>query len=143
MSSPDNALQKGVYDRLVGYSPLTTALGGPKVYDHVPQGTDAPYVVIGDDTALDWDTKDKAGWEFTLTVHCWDFAASGRKSVKALLGFIYDALHQQEDTITVAGFALVQIRREFQTSFQETAVEGDSDSYYHGVARYRAVVQDI
>ena len=43
------------------------------INDHVPQGQDAPYVVIGDDTATDWDTKSKAGWEFTVTIHAWDF----------------------------------------------------------------------
>src|SRR4051812_27062870 len=101
MSSPDNALQAGIYNRLTGYSALTTALGGSKVYDHVPQGTAAPYVVIGDDTATDWDTKSKAGWELTVTVHVWDFQKAGRKSVKAILSAIHDALHQQEANITV------------------------------------------
>lgn len=145
MSSPDNALQAGIYARLTGYSALTTALGTDsqgrqKVYDHVPQEETAPYVVIGDDTATDSDTKSKAGWEFTVTIHCWDFQKAGRKSVKTLLSHIHDALHQQEANITVSGFTLVQIRREFQQTFQETAIEGENDHYYHGVARYRAVV---
>lgn len=140
MSSPDNAFQKGIYDRLAGYAPLTTALGGTKVYDHVPQGTAAPYVLIGDDTATDWDTKSKNGWEFTVTLHCWDFEKAGRKSVKNLLSLIHDALHQQEANITVSGFTLVQIRRDNQLTTQESNVAGEGDHYYHGVARYRAVV---
>ncbi|MCE9566368.1 MAG: DUF3168 domain-containing protein [Planctomycetes bacterium] len=140
MSSPDNALQAGIYSRLTGYSALTTALGGSKVYDFVPENATPPYVVIGDDTAIDWDTKSKYGWEFTITIHVWDFEKAGRKSVKTLLSHIFDALHQQEASITVSGFTLVQIRREFQTTFQDASEEGQNDRFYHGVARYRAVV---
>jgi hypothetical protein len=140
VASPDNALQVGIYTRLTGYSALTTALGGQRVYDHVPQGQAAPYVVIGDDTLTDDDTKSKAGWECTVTLHVWDYQKAGRKSVKALLSHIHDALHQQEANITVTGFSLVQIRREFQQTFQEPGIEGENDHYYHGVARYRAVI---
>lgn len=142
MASPDNALQAGIYQRLINYSALTTALGGQRVYDFVHEGVDPPYVVIGDDTALDWDTKDRPGWEFTLTLHAWDYEKAGRKSVKALLGLISDALHQQEASVTVAGFSLIQIRREFQQTFQESGAEGQGDRYWHGVARYRATVQE-
>lgn len=141
MSSPNNALQAAIYTRLTGYSALTTALGGSKVYDHIPQGADAPYVVIGEDTLSDWDTKSTAGWECTVTIHAWDFEKAGRKSVKAILGHVYDALHQQEANIAVTGFTLIQIRWENESTFQETAVEGANDHYYHGVQRYRAVVQ--
>ena len=141
MASPDNALQAGIYARLIDDSALTAALGGQKVYDFVPEGTQPPYVLIGDDTALDWDTKDRPGWEFTLTLHAWDYEKAGRKSVKALLGLIFDALHQREADVTVTGFSLIQIRREFQTTFQEAGAEGQSDRYWHGVARYRATVQ--
>jgi hypothetical protein len=140
VSSPDNALQAGIYTRLTGFATLT-ALVSTRVYDFVPESAAAPYVVIGDDTATDWDTKDTQGWEFTVTIHCWDFEKAGRKSVKTILSAIHDALHQQESNITVSGFNLVQIRREFQQTFQETAVEGQNDRYWHGVARYRAIVQ--
>lgn len=141
MASPGNALQTGIFARLTGYSALVTALGGGKVYDHVPQGIAAPYVVIGADTMIDASSKSNNKWEATVTIHAWDFEKAGRKSVKALLGHIYDALHQQEGSITVTGFTLVQIRFEFEETFQESAVEGDPDRYYHGVQRYRAFVQ--
>lgn len=135
MASPGNALQKAIYER------LDAQLSVP-VYDHVPQGQAAPYVVIGADTLTDWSTKTQAGWEFTVTIHAWDFEKAGRKSVKTVLSDAYDALHQQEANVTVTGFQLVQIRFEFEETFQETAVEGPADRYYHGVQRYRAVVQE-
>lgn len=140
MSSPDNALQTGLYTRLTGYTALTNALGGSFVFDHVPQGQDGSYVCIGEDTLSDWDTKSKHGWECTVTIHVWSLLAAGRKTVKTLMGHVSDALHQQEANITVSGFTLVQIRREFQQTFQEAAIEGQNDQYYHGVLRFRAVV---
>jgi hypothetical protein len=140
VASPDNALQAGIYTRLNNFAALTAVIGSNQVYDFVPESAQPPYVVIGDDTATDWDTKSKHGWEFTVTLHCWSFETAGRKQVKTILSHVHDALHQQEANITVSGFTLVQIRREFQQTFQETAAEGQSDRYWHGVARYRAVV---
>lgn len=142
MASPRNALQAGIYTRLTGYSALTTALGGSEVYDFVPEDATPPYVVIGNNTAIDWDTKTQRGWECTVTLHAWSFEAAGQKVVNTLLGHIEDALHQQEANITVTGFSLVQIRSEYTETFQETAIDGQSDRYWHGVIRLRAVVQE-
>lgn len=138
MSHPGNALQAGIYTRLTGYSALTTALGGSKVYDHIPQHTAAPYVVIGQDTLVEADTKTTNGWDCTVTIHVWDFEKAGRKSIKTLMGHLFDALHKQESNITVTGFTLVYIHREFEETYQETAEEGAADHYYHGVMRFRA-----
>ncbi len=146
MSHPGNALQKAVYDRLRGYASLTSvlgtdSLGGQKVYDHAPQGEAAPFVLIGDDTETDASDKTANRWEFTVNIHAWSHVAAGRKQVKAILGHVYDALHQQESNLTVTGFTLVNLRYEFATSFQDTTPEGKSDTYYHGVMRFRAVVE--
>jgi len=142
MASPLNAIQAGIYTRLTGYTALTTVLGGSKVYDHVPQGTAAPYVVIGEDTAVEFDTKTSNGWETTLTIHCWDFEAAGRKSVKTIMGHIYDALHKNEANITATGFSVVYCYCEYQESFQDTTVEGALDHYYHGVLRFRVYITE-
>src|SRR3569833_3687152 len=96
MSLRGNALQAGIYGRLAGYSALTTALSGAFIYDHVPQASAAPYVLIGEDTLIGDDTKTANGWDGTLTIHVWDFEKAGRKSIKALMGYIYGALHRQE-----------------------------------------------
>lgn len=139
---PLNALQVGIYNRLTGYAPLTSALGGAKIYDHVPQGADAPYVVIGDDTTIDSDTKTSNGWGITLTIHCWDFEVAGRKSVKTIMGHIYDALHNSEANITVSGFTLVYLQQEYSENFQDITIEGANDHYYHGVQRFRALITE-
>lgn len=138
MTSPNNALQTAIYTRLAGYSALT-ALVGNRIYDFVPQSATPPYVVLGDDTAIDWSTKTSNGWEATLTLHCWDFEKAGRKSVKAILSALYDALHRHD--LSVSGFALIDLQYDFEQTFQETAVEGQADHYYHGVIRFRAWIQ--
>jgi hypothetical protein len=140
MTAPANALQAAIYARLTGYAPLTS-ITGLHVYDYVPDTAQPPYVVIGDDTAVDWSTMTTDGWDATLTIHCWDFEKAGRKSVKSILSAVYDALHRQEASIPVAGFTLVLIRSEFEQTFQDTGVVGPGDRYYHGVARYRALIQ--
>ena len=142
MSGVFNAFQEGLYNRLISYAPLTALLGGTKVYDHVPQGTDAPYVVIGEDTSIDFDTKTNNGWELTLTIHCWDFVKKGRKSVKNLMASIYEALHEKETSVSVAGYKLVLIRNEYAESFQDTTIDGGADDYYHGVLRFRAIITE-
>ena len=141
MPSPDNALQAAVYARLTGYAPLTTALGGKLVFDFVPPGTPGPYVVIGDDTLGDLSTKTESGWDCTLTLHAWDFEKAGRKSVKALLSHLYDALHRQETQVPVTGYHLAEVAFDgFQTTLRDPAPEGEGGGFYHGLARYRALL---
>lgn len=141
MTHPANAIQAGVYTRLTGYSALATALGGTKIYDHVPQGTSAPYVLIGEDTLNDGGNKTHNGWECTITIHSWDYEKAGRKSVKAIMGHIYDALHRQESNLTITGFSLVYIECEFEQVLPEQA-DGATDHYYHGVQRFRALITE-
>lgn len=140
MSSPDNALQAGIFSRLSSYSGLTSIIGGNHVYDFVPETAEPPYVVIGDDTLTEWDTKSRNGWDATVTIHAWSYETAGRKQVKSILSAIHDALHRQEPAVTVSGFTLVELRRDFQQTFQETAVEGQSDRYWHGLIRFRALI---
>lgn len=140
MGTPSNPLQAGIYTRLTTYAPLT-ALVGTSVFDLVPDDQQPPFVVIGDDTAIDWSTKTNNGWDTTVTIHCWDFEKGGRKSVKAIMSAIYDALHDQNASITVTGFSLVMIRSEFETTIQETSAQGQGNQFYHGVQRFRALIQ--
>ena len=140
MGTPSNAIQAAIYTRLTTYAPLT-ALVGTRIYDFILPTATPPYVRIGDNTETDWSTKTADGWEFTLTIHCWDFEKAGRKSVKAVMSAIYDALNRQEANVAVAGFTLVEIKSEFAETFQETSETGQADHFYHGVQRFRALVE--
>jgi hypothetical protein len=140
MGTPNNAFQAAIYTRLTTFTALTNLIG-TNVFNFVPENAQPPFVVIGDDTAIDWSTKDRNGWDLTVTIHCWDFEKTGNKSVNAIIGAIYDALHRQEANITVAGFNLIMIQSDFETTLRDPTVQGQGDRFYHGIARYRALIQ--
>ena len=104
------------------------------VFDDVPENTAYPYVVIGEETATNIDTKDKDAHEHTLTIHVWS-QYRGRKEIKNIMSSVYTTLHNA--SITVSGASLVNIRHEFEN----TLTESDGITR-HGVMRFRAVVFD-
>lgn len=136
MSLAVNEFQRALYARLASQLPAST-----KVYDFVPQDAAFPYVVIGQMTSLADDTKTEEGQQLTCTLHAWNAPNSGRKATNAVMQAIYAALHRQEETLTLTGFTLTELVCEFTETFQETAIEGASDRYYHGVMRFRAIVE--
>jgi hypothetical protein len=88
-----------------------------------------PYVVIGDDTLIDFDTDGKTGFEVTVTIHSWsDYR--GRAQVKGLLGEIYLLLHRKD--YVIIGYTLVGSDCEFE----ETILESDGVTR-HGIQRFR------
>jgi len=129
--SAELAVQQAVYAR------LNSQLSVP-VYDHVPQPADSgddsmfPYVAIGDDTGIEWDTDTSDGWEITLTIHSWS-RTRGRLEVKTLQGEIWDALHRHD--LAVQGYRTVFCYSEFS----ETFLEADGLTR-HGVQRFRIVI---
>jgi hypothetical protein len=126
-------LQKAIYAALNGY---VTGLSGASVsvYDDVPEGTSYPYVVIGEETAINAGTKNLDGVEHTLTLHVWS-GYRGRREIKEIMQSIYSLLH--DTAITVTGASLVMIRQEFATTLEEA--DGITR---HGVMRFRVVMFD-
>lgn len=82
--SPLSPLQTAIYTRLD--ENITQS-----VYDHVPQGAAFPYVVIGEDTATDWSTKQKHGELVSATIHIWS-QYRGMSEVKSIASAIQSAL---------------------------------------------------
>jgi len=140
MSTPSNPIQAAIFARLSGFDGLADLIGDGQVFDFVPDDTEPPYVLIGDDTSVDDSTKTEGGWDMTLTVHAWDFEKAGRKSVKAILSAIYDALHRREGAFSLDGFTVDFIACEFEQTFRDASEEGQNDRFYHGVQRYRVLI---
>jgi hypothetical protein len=84
--------------------------------------------VIGDDTAVPFDTKTSTGFEFSVVLHTWS-QKRGKKEIKEMQGAIYDLLHLS--TIAVAGYDTVMCEFEFEESFLE-----DDGVTRHGVQRF-------
>jgi len=126
-------LQQAVFSALNGN---VTGLNGSNitVYDDVPEDVVYPYVIIGEETALNFGSKTLDGVEHTLTIHVWS-QYRGRREVKEIMQSVYEILHEAD--INVSGASLVNIRQEFST----TLAENDNITR-HGVMRFRAVVFD-
>jgi hypothetical protein len=129
------ALQQAIFTALDGAT-INDADGNAitGVFDDVPENTAYPYIVIGEETATNIDTKDKDAHEHTLTIHVWS-QYRGRKEIKNIMRSVYTTLHNA--SITVSGASLVNIRHEFEN----TLTEADGITR-HGVMRFRAVVFD-
>lgn len=118
-------IQKAVFTKL---SELSTP-----IYDHVPQGTKAPYINIGEDTSIEWDTDTELGSESTITIHVWS-TKPGRSECKQLMQEVYDSLHRQ--MLYSNGIIYVNCVWEFAESFL------DPDGVTrHGVMRFRIITQ--
>lgn len=124
------ALQQAVYTRLTGYGDLTALIDA--VYDHVPQNPTFPYVQIGDETAVPFDTHDSIGSEATITIHSWS-RYRGKKETKQIQREIYNALHRH--ALSVSGVTTVDCQWEFADSFID-----DDGLTRHGVQRFRVIL---
>ena len=129
------ALQQTIFTALDGAT-INDADGNAitGIFDDVSENTAYPYVVIGEETATNIDTKDKDAHEHTLTIHVWS-QYRGRKEIKNIMSSVYTTLHNA--SITVSGASLVNIRHEFEN----TLTEADGITR-HGVMRFRVVVFD-
>ena len=130
--SHEIAVQKAIYQRLTESSDI------PDVYDNVPQKDGRitaswPFVVVGEDTSIAWDTDDSVGAEATVTVHTWT-RYGGRAAAKLLMGRIYDLLHRAE--MTLDGYSSVTIDFEYS----EVLEDGDQVTF-HGVQRFRILLE--
>lgn len=121
------------------YSTLDTALSVP-VYSNgaVPDNVFGRYVVVGDDTHIEWDTDGTTGFESTITIHSWDNDSStlGLTAIKLLMAQIYSALHRAE--LTVSGYNFTGCDYEFS----ETIVESDNITR-HGIQRFRVMITAV
>jgi hypothetical protein len=127
------ALQQAIYTRLTGYSALMAI--AKAIYDDVPQDvadTDFPYVEIGEDTTIPFNTHSGVGGEHTITIHTWS-RYRGKSETKRMQEQIYAALNRY--ALSVSGGTMVNCEQEFSTSFM------DADGITrHGVQRMRILL---
>ena len=120
---PSYKLQEAVFNKLQGLS--------APVYDHVPQKSAYPYIVIGEDTISEWDTDDKTGFDATVTIHVWS-RYRGKKEAKLIQSEIYAAMNRQN--LDIADYGTAGVTFQYQDVFM------DSDGLtYHGVCRYQVL----
>lgn len=95
-------LQKAIYNKLTGDATLMSLIDG--VYADVEQSLDSgsdvpfPYVTIGSDNLLPWDSKTFLGTESLCQIDVWS-RSNNFLEAKSIGSAITNALHQQPLTI--------------------------------------------
>lgn len=115
---------------------IKTALAGVcsgRVYGEVPHNPTYPYAVL---TAQQdpFDAADLDGMMHTVRVQI--FSRGNPGSALAQRKAVYDALHKQEDSITVTGHTLVQILFTLSDEFLE-----DDGKTRQAIIEFSALVQ--
>ncbi len=130
MSIGQFPLQQAIFSAL-NVSAVTSNLSCG-VFDDVPQSASYPYIVLGEETAVDFSVKDIQGGDFTVNIHVWS-QYKGSKETKQIMDKIHDLLHNIN--LTVTGFNLINLRFEFSDIMR------DPDGITrHGVMRFRAII---
>lgn len=138
MADFDQAIYDAVYDALEADSVLMGII--KSIYDNVPQpddsGDDAdfPYIVLGDNLALEWDTDDSSGKDVSITVNSWS-RQRGRQETRQIQDAIYNVLHRAD--LVVSGFNFVTM--EFVNSSTARSADGKT---YQGISEFRMLIND-
>jgi hypothetical protein len=127
------ALRAAIHDALVADSPLTSLLGGPKVYDEPPSAVVFPYVTLGEARLSDWSTGTERGEEHQLTLHAWS-RQGGHKEAHLVTGALLQALH--DAPLALSDHRLINLR--FSTADVRREADGRT---YHALVRFRAVTE--
>lgn len=131
-------IQGAIYQRLIGYAPLTALVTA--IYDDVPEDKVYPYVVIGDDTAVPFDTDTSLGTEATITLHVWS-RYPGMSETKRIQGALYEALARYP--LAVSGAEVLDVIPDYQAVMRETGGRADDQETRHGVSRFRLLLSDF
>lgn len=129
----ETAAQQIVYDALNGNISCPVYDDAPFLPEGQPR-SGFPYAMIGDDTAVAWDTDDTLGKDLTLTIHIWS-RAPGRRETKIIMGEVYEILHR--GNLSKAGYNVVDCLCEFT----ESLVDPDGETR-HGIMRFRLTMQE-
>ena len=128
-------LQTAIVATLQNDAALTRLLGGPKVFDRVPERVSFPYLTLGRTAVVDWSTGTEDGAEHVLTLHVWARGGS-KQATYEIMDEVSRRLH--DATLPLEQHRLVNLRLQFAEARQEP----DSPTY-HGILRFRAVTEPI
>lgn len=133
------SVQQAVFQKISAQADIVA--GSIPVYDDVPQVNDAgdpvnfPYVVVGDDSLINWDTDTELGCEIEITIHTWS-RYDGKKQLKLLQGYVYDALHRAD--FTISGYHVTLCVFTDSDSF----VDADGKSR-HGIQKFNLLIEKV
>jgi dsDNA-binding SOS-regulon protein len=134
MTAPAAALHKALFQALDADGSLSAALGGAKLFDHVPENIPFPYVTFGRTSVYDWVTGRENDAEQLFTLHFWS-KSEARKDMLDVMDMVSARL--QDAALALDEHHRVNLRLEF------TEGRYDEDlSACHGLLRFRAVTEE-
>ena len=134
-SSPMEDLHKTVFKTLHQNGNLVTLLGGPNIFDRLPDRKKPPYIVVGDIATTDWSTATEAGEALSFTIHTWSRKADRQQSY-TMVELIKTALNG--DVVNLTDHNLVNLRCVFSEIARDV-----SNGFLHGLIRFRAVTEPL
>lgn len=133
-------VQQALYAAWSADATLMSMIDG--VFDDVPDGALAKYIVIGDGTETPFRTFGKNGHEDAVTVHVWtrdDAGSAGYKTALAIIERMTAVIEGQ--ALAVGGHSTVMANYEgcetLRSRDQATGV-----TWRHVPTRYRIIIQD-
>lgn len=127
------ALRAAIHLALTNDSGVTSALGGPRIYDEPPRGATFPYVTLGDARILDASGDNAPTQEHQVTLHAWS-QQGGHKEAHVIAGALLQAL--DDAPLAPSGHRLVNLR------FTLADIRREADGRtYHALVRFRAITE--
>ena len=114
MSGFETSIQKAIVAKLKASTALMAIVTG--VYDSVPQGSNYPFIIVGDDRHEDRSTDDGIRREVRILIHVWS-RFRGREQVKQIQYLIELALNRQK--LSISGYEFVGMHFVNSDSFLE------------------------
>lgn len=127
-------LQSAIYSTLNDDSTLDGIIGNNKIFDHVPQDTDYPYVRIGNISVANMGTKTLDGNEYSIDIDVWS-RYRGKKEISDAMERIYDLLHEATYSVSGANMVVSQVR-------STTTLRENDGLTAHGVIFLSVIVYD-
>lgn len=107
MGSPVTILRRAIRAALLGDGALAAMLGGAKVFDEAPPGTQPPYIVFADTQWRDWSATLSRGAEQIFVLTVWSTQRGTREAhdIAARVVALLD-----EAPLPLAGATLIDLR---------------------------------
>jgi hypothetical protein len=128
----EGPLQKAMYDLMTSDNDLL-AICGDRIHDDVPQNQIFPYVDFGGFTSSAYRTHTRSGQEVVADINSWSIY-DGKKEIEDIqrtLNRLFGDVN-----LTVVGYDTIV------SYYDSSHILMQRDKVYHGVSRYRVLMQE-
>ena len=134
-----NSVQAAIFAALNGN--VTWDSSNVPVYDLAPPGTAYPYVLIGDDVDIPFDSHSTPGTSTDLTIDVWT-KSEGRKDCKGIARAVAVLIDRVGDppSFSVSGYSTVILRRLESRTLRDESPEGNV--LHRAITRYNLMLNE-